>query len=412
MPIMFFLVSLFIGLSVSTVIMVGQAYGRGDTALLKKILSNSFMTILILCVTMALTGLLFSRDMLVLLGTPDEILEDAAVFLSVIFLGMIFMFFHNWISGVLRGLGDSGSPLMFTFIFVSLNIVLAPLLITGFFIVPELGIAGSALATAISAFITSIIAAVYLARKNPVFNLLKWNYRPDFSVIKKMFSIGIPVSVQMMIASIGGIILIFFVNRFGPETIAAYGIGIRIDQFSFIIAMSLGGSAASAFSAQAIGMKKYEKIKEVTKWVIIITMSFALLFFIIVNLLPAAITSIFTGDAKVISKTVHYFRFATFSYFAYSIMFTYQGIIRGSGDTLPATLFAFITIIIFRSGTAWGLIDFAGMNETGIWIAMLIGPYIGALLNFLYYKSGKWKNKGIIRPPDEIIKEDLTKESI
>ncbi|HDQ25151.1 MAG TPA: MATE family efflux transporter [bacterium] len=391
MPVLFMLVSLLIGLAVSTSILAGQAFGAKDTALLSKILVNSFMAIIALTVLFTAAGIALSLPILRLLSTPEEIIHDAQLFLNIIFGGMIFMFVQNWFSGILRGAGDSKTPLIILAFYVALNIILAPALITGWGPFPKLGIAGSALATVISGAVTSAAALVYLARKNPLFNILKWEYRFDPAIVKRILVIGIPVSLQMIIVSLSGLLIISLVNGFGFTTVAAYGIGLRIDQFSFIPAMSLGGSAAAAFAAQALGAGRQEKIPEIVKWVSVLTLSFALFFFVIVNIFPAQITSIFTTDAGVIEKTVPYFRYVTFTYFAFALMFTFQGVIRGSGDTLPSMFFAFITLIIFRAGLGWALSSKTGMNETGIWLAMAVSAYVGMTLNWLYYKSGRWK---------------------
>src|SRR5208283_825087 len=137
--------------------------------------------------------------------------------------------------------------------------------------------------------------------KYPFFNVTKWKFDLNFKIISDIFSIGIPITLQMMIVSTASIILVSFVNRFGSDVVAAYGIGLRIDQFSFIPAMSLGG-AASAFAAQAIGAKKEDMLKEIVKWVAILSLAFSLFFYALVNIFPSAITSIFTDNKGVITS--------------------------------------------------------------------------------------------------------------
>ena len=262
-PIMFLIIALVIGIAIATVIMVGQAYGMGDMKFLEKILVNSYMTVAILCILISTLSIVFSGSILKFINTPEVIRADAQKFLVIIFAGLIFMFSFNWFSGVLRGLGDSKTPFMLLIISIVLNIILAPVLITGAFgLFPKLGIAGSALATVISQLLTTVYAFIYLAKKNVLLNIFKWNYRFDFAIIKKMFAIGVPVSLQMMINALSAVIIVSFVNRFGPSVIAAFGIGMRIDQFSFMPAMSLG-SSVTAMVSQHIGAGKQEKIPEI-----------------------------------------------------------------------------------------------------------------------------------------------------
>ena len=170
--------------------------------------------------------------MLKFLGTPAEIIKDARIFLVIIFCSLIFMFLQNWFAGILRGLGDSKTPLLFSCVYVGLNIILAPLLIKGWWIFPELKIAGSAVATLVSGAVTSIISFCYLAKKHVIFNITRWKFELNKNIIKKMFTIGIPVTFQMMIVSISAIAVISFVNRFGPGIIAAFGTSRRTKKWT------------------------------------------------------------------------------------------------------------------------------------------------------------------------------------
>lgn len=396
-PIMFLIVALVIGIAIATVIMVGQAYGMGDMKFLEKILVNSYMTVAIMCVIISTLSIIFSGSILKLINTPEILRPDAQKFLIIIFSGLIFMFSFNWFSGVLRGLGDSKTPFMLLIISIIINIILAPVLITGAFgLFPRLGISGSALATVISQLLTTVFAFIYLAKKNVLLNLFKWKYEFDFSIVKKMFQIGVPVSVQMIINAFSAIIIISFVNKFGPDVIAAFGIGMRVDSFSYMPAMSLG-SSVSAMVAQHIGAGKSEKIPSIMFNAMLISLGVALLFYIPVNLFPGQIAQLFTGRASVGAALKTYFNIDSVTYFAFAAMFAIQGVIRGAGDTIPLTIFAFISLIIFRAGIAWALISTTNMHESGIWVSMVISAYIGMIISFWYYKTGKWKEKSMLK---------------
>lgn len=395
-PIMFLIVSLVIGIAIATVIMVGQAYGMGDMKFLEKILVNSYMTVALMCIVISVLSIVFSGSILKLINTPEIIRADAQKFIVVILSGMIFMFSFNWFSGVLRGLGDSKTPFMLLIISIILNIILAPILITGAGIFPRLGIAGSALATVISQLITTVFAFIYLAKKNVLLNIFKWKYQFDFTIVKKMFQIGVPVSLQLVINALSAVIIVSFVNKFGPNIIAAFGIGMRVDQFSFLPAMSLG-SSVSAMVAQHIGAGKSDKIPKIMSNAMMISLGFALIFYIPVNLFPTQIASLFTDHIPVGEAVKTYFRIDSLTYFAFAVMFAIQGVIRGSGDTIPLTVFAFISLIIFRAGIAWTLLHTTNLKEAGIWTGMVISVYIGMIISFWYYKTGKWKEKALLK---------------
>lgn len=395
MPVIFLLIGLMMGVAIATVVLVGQAYGAKNMPLLTAILENSFMTMAVMCLAVTGLSLVFSMPILKALGTPAEIIDDAHIFMIILFSGLVFTFSYQWFSGVLRGLGDSKTPLMLLIVSLILNVVLAPLLIKGFGPVPPLKIAGSALATVISQFITTLVAIIYLAKKHVILDMRKWKFKIDFKLIGRMFSLGIPMSLQMIIVSISGIVIISLVNKFGPPVIAAYGIGIRIDQFSFLPAMSLGASV-SAFAAQFTGAGKPERVGEVTKYGILLAQIFALVFFIIVNLFPAQITHIFTSEHGIAEHTTAYFRIVSWTYFAFAVSFILQGILRGTGDVVPLTIIAFVVLIVLRLGIAESLVRFTPLKERGIWLGMTISVVIGVFINWWYYAQKKWMKKAVI----------------
>jgi putative MATE family efflux protein len=393
-PVMFLIIALVIGIAIATVIMVGQAYGMGDMGLLRKIMSNSYLVIFIMCLIISAGAIIFSGQILKLLNTPENIKKDAQTFMIVIFSGMIFTFSFSWFAGVLRGVGDSRTPFILQMIIFVLNVVLAPMFIVGAFGLPRMGVAGSALSTVISQTIATVIAFIYLTKKNIIPAISSWDYKPDFTVIKKMFTIGAPVSVQLVINALSGVIIVSFVNRFGSDVIAGFGLGMRIDQYSFMPAMSVG-EAVSAMAAQHIGAGRENKIPEIIRNAVFFTLGIALLFYIPVNLFPRQIASAFTAHPGVWEAAKWYWRIDSPTYFAFAILFAFQGVIRGAGDTIPLTVIAFITLIIFRAGITWTLVNHSGLHQLGIWTAMTISAYVGALLSYLYYKFGRWKEKAL-----------------
>ncbi len=387
MPVMFLLVSIMIGIAVSTVILCGQAYGAKNFIKLQVIIENSFILLSIMAVVISATGIIFSGNLLKMLNTPPPIFKKAHIFLVIMLTGQIFMFFYNWLSGILRGLGDSKTPLKLLAFSIVLNIILAPVLIKGIWIIPELDIAGSALATVISQFLTAVVAVFVIIRKYEFFDIRKWKFKFEPEIIKQMFFIGIPVSLQMIITSLSGVVIISIVNRFGPDVTAGFGIGMRIDQFSFLPAMSIG-MAVSAFTAQFLGSGQYEGINKIIGYALILSCLISAVCFIAVNTAGNNIAKIFTSKPEVISHTLIYFKYVSWTYIIFSVYFIFLGTIRGSGDTLPSTVISFISLLVIRSTTAHYLSE--SMGEKGIWAAMIISVFAALTLTFLYFLSGRW----------------------
>ncbi|MCK5289214.1 MAG: polysaccharide biosynthesis C-terminal domain-containing protein, partial [Candidatus Omnitrophica bacterium] len=183
-PIFFFFMAFIIGLSVATNILVGQSYGAKDKEFLSEVLKNAFFVVLFISGIISILGIIFSSDILELLNTPKNIKSDAATYLVIISVGMVIKAFYSWFAAVLRGLGDSKTPLLIFLITVVINIIITPILIVGFGPFPRLGVAGSALGTVISSFIGLFLGYVLLIKKNHFLNLSKWKLKLDYLIVK------------------------------------------------------------------------------------------------------------------------------------------------------------------------------------------------------------------------------------
>jgi len=397
-PLIFLLVSAIIGLTMSTNILVGLAYGSKNMTYLRRVLSNSFISTFLICLVISLLGIIFSKPLLHLLNTPESLKPYAHVFLIITLVGMIFLFGFNWVSAILRGLGDSKTPLILLIYSTILNILFVPVLIIGVGPIPKLGVAGAALGTVLSSFVMLIFAYVFVLRKHPLLNIHIWDFTLDMEITKKIFLIGIPISFQMIVISLSGILIVSLVNTFGPEVTAAYGIGLRLDQLSLLPAMAIGMSVSS-MASQNLGAQKYDRVKELFYLSVAASLLLSFLFFILIYGFPGMVSSIFTKEQSVIAYAVEYIRTVSFTYFLFSIIFVLQGIVRGAGDTMYMSLFTFISVVLIRYPLALILAK-SSLKEKGIWVGILVSAILGLLMNYLYYQSGRWKNKIVISPKE------------
>ena len=391
MPIIFFLVAILIGLGISTTVLVGQTYGSKNFEALSKVLVNSFIISIVLAFIISVVGATFSKSLLALVRTPVEIRDQAAVFMRIIFLGIVFTLVFQWINGVFNGVGDSKTPLYILLVTISLNIILAPVFIKGFWIIPGFGIGGSALATVISNLTGAVIAVITAFRHN-LFKQVTLKLRLSLNIIKKILTIALPASLQMMVVSFGFIVVVSLVNSFGTNVISAYGIGNRVDQFAFLTVVAIT-NGITAISAQNIGARNFDRVSKVMKFGMLVAGSAAFFYFAVVNLFPFQIASIFTKDAAVIGNTEAYFRIMSFSYFGYSVLFCFQGVVRGAGDTIAPFIIVFINFILIRAPLCYVLSLHTSLKERGIWLGMLLSVFSGCIIFYYYYKSGKWKDK-------------------
>ena len=395
-PIFFFFMSFIIGLSVATNILVGQLYGSKDKNFLSEVLKNAFFVVLFISGIISVLGIVFSPYILELLNTPKSIKSDANVYLVIILVGMILKAFYSWFAAVLRGLGDSKTPLFIFLITVILNIIITPILIVGFGPLPRLGVAGSALGTVISSFIGLFLGYIFLIKKNNFLNLSKWKMKLDYLIVKKIFSLATPVSFHIMIRSISWIAIIALVNRFGTNLTAAYGIGSRVDMFVFLPALSIC-IATSSMTAQNVGAKKFKRVSKILIYAMIFSFTYSLLLFILVNMFPYHIAKMFTNNPMVINSTVQYLKIISLTYFFFSFVLSLQGIITGVGDTHYLMGVTVISMLVFRIPLAYYLGGHTQLKENGIWIAILCSVFVALILNLMYYISGRWKRKIVLQ---------------
>jgi len=399
MPIVFFLISILIGMSIAANIIVAQAFSTKNYKYMEKTFANSFMVSVALCVILSVLGIVFSKQLLTIIKCPPEIMPQANSFFRVVLIGLSFNFIYNWYSGIQRGLGDSKTPLYILIFNAVLNLISVPLLVMKF------GLIGAPIGNIISGVISLIAGYFYASYKNPFFNIREWDFTVEWSIIKKLFTIGVPASLQMVITSIAGSVIMSFVNGFGTIVTASAGIGQQCDQLAFLPSMAVG-FAVTSMAAQNISAKKYDRVQEILKYGIILSCSIAAFFTVVIFFFPEQIVSFFNKDpltaALIVPHAVDYLRIVCFTYIGFALVFSFMGVVRSSGDTMAILILTFISAVIFRIPLTWFLSQKTPLAERGIWTAILISTYVTLILNYFYYKSGRWKNRKLLSIPGRI----------
>lgn len=395
MPVIFLFVSAIIGLTMATNVLVGQAYGSKNMDFLAKVLSNSFMSSVVMCVAVSGLGFAFTPLFVKLMKVPPDIAHDTRVFLKLMFLGLTFTFIYNWFGAILRGLGDAKTPLYLLIISTALTIGLTPLFIIGWGPIPALGIEGVAIAQIVANTVMMAVAYVFVLRTHVLLNVHSWDYAVEWGVIKKLFTIGIPMSLQMVLVSLSELLIISLVNSFGSTVTAAYGVGMQLDQLAFLPAMAMGMSVSSMV-AQNLGARELGRVRQILKLSILVSLGVSTVFFAGIYAFPAKIASVFSKDPQVIQTTVGYIRIVTFSYFFIAVMFSLQGVVRAAGDTVYMFFFTLIGLVLVRYPIASLLIKYTSLREHGIWIAIVSSSVISLILNYWYYRKGRWQTRVIV----------------
>ncbi|PXY01520.1 MATE family efflux transporter [Marinifilum breve] len=388
-PIIFTLIALLIGIGSGFSIVISQFYGAKDINSVKKSIDTMYIFLFVAGLFASIFGIYYSEELFLLLQLPLELIPQATTYLNIYMAGMILFFGFNGTSSVLRGLGDSKTPLYFLILASLFNILFDVLFVMVF----KWGIAGAAWATVIAqggAFVTGIL---YLNRTHKImkFSLSKLSFDNDLFI--KSLKIGLPSGIQHTFVAIGMMALLGIVNTFGTDVIAAYTAAGRIDSLAMMPAMNFS-QAVAAFVGQNLGANKIERVRKGFKATFLMSNLFCILMTAIIVIFGSQLMKMFTTDPNVIAIGEKYLIIVSSFYLLFSTLFTTNGVLRGAGDTLIPMFITLFSLWIIRIPGAYFLS--AKIGETGIWWSIPIGWSMGALLSYLYYLTGKWKSKSVV----------------
>ena len=397
-PIIFILIGVFIGMSLATTILVAQHYGAKEYGTVEKIVSNSFLLSLIIGGFFTIIGILSSDFLLRLMDTPPENFAMASSYLTINLAGFVLLYLDFLIHSILRGIGNTVVPLIFTCIGMGMNAIIDPFFIGGFGPFPLNGLNGAAYATLVSEATLVVVSIIYLNRKSRMVAFNPKKLILDKQITLLLFKLGLPSVAQQSLVSISTMFITTFVNAFGSAATNAFGAVGRIDMFVFLPAMSMG-MATSALTGQNIGAGKLERIRDIFKWGIIMTSSITIFISFFVVLLSKPILAMFGlgNDANVIDIGRTYLHMVGPCYVFFSIMFLSNGIINGAGHTIITMVFTFVSIWIIRVPFSW-LLSKTYLGITGIWVAVSMSFIITMIVSLGYYFSGRWKKSPNVQP--------------
>jgi putative MATE family efflux protein len=389
-PLLFTLISLVIGVAIGATIIIAQYFGAKDMKHVMKSIDTLIVFMFFASILVTLIGIAFSKPIFRLIQLPEDIMPYAVEYFRIYMAGSIFAFGFNSIGAILRGMGDSKTPLYFLIISTLLNIGLDLLFVLGF----GWGVKGVALASVIAMAVAFIIAVIYLNRTHEIINISWRKLEFDRAIMNKSLRIGFPVGFQQAFVALSMLAMYWLVNRFGTNTTAAYSVVFRIDSFASMPAMNFA-MALSSFVGQNLGAQKPERVKKGLLATFRMTAFISVSVSLICILFSKAIMRLFTDDAEVVSIGTDYMQIVTAFYIFFSWMFIVGGVMRGAGDTFVPMLITFFALWVVRIPAGYFLSEKWGYH--GIWWAIPIAWIVGLGLSYLYYLSGRWKRKSLIR---------------
>ncbi len=395
-PILNLLLVLFIGISAGAGVMTAQYFGAKNRDALSKTIGNCITVTAIACIVLIAVALPFIRPLLTLLNTPDTIIDGCNSYLVISLVGIAGMAYYNILSGVLRGMGDSFSPLIYLLIATVINISLDI-----FFVAKvQMGVGGVALATVIAQLTSSVLCLIKLSRMKENFDFGLKYLKPKKHYVLTIVKLGLPSGLTQAIFSSAMIIVQSLTNSFGEMFIAANVVIMRVDGFAMMPNFSFG-MALTTFAGQNVGAGLYDRVKKGAFQGTLMAVGFSAVITGSILLFGKYLMGVFTDTAELVDLSNSLMRILAVGYIAFALTQSLSGIMRGAGDTLTPMWISLITTVLIRVPVAYGISyltrtpDLPFGRQECIQISLVSSWVIGAILTFIFYKIGKWKTKAI-----------------
>ena len=385
LPILNMLLVLFIGISAGASVMVAQYFGAKNRKALSFTVGNCITATAIASVVLIAIAAPFIRQILIVLNTPENIL-----------VGIAGMAYYNILSGILRGLGDSFSSLVYLLIATVINIILDICFVAGL----KMDVAGVALATIIAQCISSGLCLIKLSRMKQHFDFGFRYLKPTGNYIKTLVKLGLPSGLTQAIISSAMIIVQSLTNQFGEQFIAANVIIMRVDGFAMMPNFSFG-MALTTYSGQNVGAGLYDRVAKGAKQGTFMAVGCSTVITAVILLFGKHLMSVFTETAELVNLAASLMLILAVGYIAMAVTQSLSGIMRGAGDTMTPMWISLITTVVVRVPLAYGISYLTatealpnGRKEC-IQISLLCSWILGAVLTAIFFSRGKWKSKAI-----------------
>jgi putative MATE family efflux protein len=395
-PVMFFFVAFVMGLGSGATVLIGQAWGAGEPGKVRAV-AGATLTVALLCATtIAVFGSVFSRPLLIALATPPDILEEASAYARIMMITMPLTFVFILLTAMLRGVGDTMTPLLALTISTTVGLAVTPALIRGWLGLPRLGVASAAWASAASSLLTLLWLAVNLRRRHHPLAFdaaFLRSMRLDGVLLGKVLRLGIPAAVGMVVMSLAELVLLGLVNGFGSSATAAYGAVNQVMSYVQFPAMSIAISV-SIFGAQAIGRGNADRLGPIVRTGLVMNLVLTGGLVALAYLFSRAIMSFFIIDAAVLDLAQGLLHIVLWSSVLFGMATVFSGMMRASGTVLMPLLISIFAIAVIEVPVAVILSRAIGIE--GIWAAYPITFAAMFILQMSYYML-IWRKRTIQR---------------
>lgn len=393
-PILFFLMAFVIGLSAGSTVLIGQAWGAQNIEKVRAVVGSTLFMTLIGGSIIALLGVLFARHVLLALGTDEAVMHLSLPYVQWMLAGSPLLFIYIIYTSILRGVGDSTTPLIASGMTILVGLCVTPVLIAGYWGFPRLGIVAPAIASTLGFISVLIFLYFYLAYKQHPLRLdaqMLRHIRFDRQLSQIILRLGIPTGVQMVTTSVAGLVIVGLVNRHGADATAAYGAVNQVLNYIQFPALSIA-IAASIFAAQAIGAGKSELLAKVTRTALGMNIAITGLLVVLGYLFSKYLMALFITDHAVVELGQQLLFIVLWSILFFGASAIFASIMRASGTVTVPMIINIVAIIAIEVPCAYLFSDWWGLQ--GIWYAYALAFVCLCVMQGLYYQF-VWKKKTV-----------------
>lgn len=380
-PIINIAVFCFNGISVGAGVVIGQFFGARDFERLHISVETTMCITFIAGLFFTAAGVALTPTMLELISTPEDVMEPASVYLKIYFAGVSGLLIYNMGSGILRAVGDSKRPLYFLILSSFLNIVLDLLFVLGF----KMGIAGAAVATIISQFISAVLVLILLSRSREVYKLIWKDLRIDKPILKMILEIGLPTGLQSMITAFSNSFVQAYINGFGSTVMAGWSCYNKLDQMVMLPQQSMS-YAATTFVSQNVGAGKLKRADRGTLTAVLMAVVFNIVCGILMIIFARPAVRLFTNDVGVIESGICFVRVIAWFFWFNGINHSLAGAMRGKGNSKGPMLIMIICFVAVRQIYLFIITRLLPGNPTLIGLGYPVGWVSCCIVEITYYK--------------------------
>lgn len=397
-PVVFAVVAMVIGVGSGASVVISQYFGAKQYDKVRLTSDTLHIFLLGAGLIIALVGIFFSEAIFRLIALPEELIPLAASYLRIYLGGVFLLFGFNTVAAILRGVGDSKTPLYFLLISAVLNVGLDFLFILGF----DWGVAGAAWATVIAQGLAYFASIWYINSGKSIFHIDLFHLKFDRKIFRQCINYGLPTGVQQSFVAFGMVALMGIVNGWGTDVIAGYSAAIRVDNMAVIPSMNFA-MALTSFTGQNVGAGRMDRVRRGLKMTLLYSSLTCLAITAVIVLFGPDILRIFTTDPAVVHVGTEYLVIVSSFYLVFSAMFVVNGMLRGAGAVILPMFSTLVSLWAVRIPAAMWLSHL--MGEQGIWWAVPFGWGVGLAIVYGYYRSGKWENHSIFAKQKKKVSE-------